>query len=84
MVLPKVAVGRGSQYRINRITVETGSQYLSGVVDGQGCAGRGFVLGPGTIKVGAGSRYLSRAAEGSNYLSSPAEEAHYLSRIVGV
>ena len=67
---------------INRITVGAGSHYLSRVVEGQGCAGRG--LTPGTIKVGSGSHYLSRAAEGSHYLSKSAEESHYLSRVVGL
>ena len=57
-VLLKVVVGTGSQYMINRITVGIGSLYLSRVVVGQGCAGRG--LTPGVFTVGIGSRYLSR------------------------
>ena len=77
-----MAVGRGSQYRINTITVGTESHDLSRVVEGQGCAGRGVT--PGTITVGTGSHYLSRAAEGSHYLSRAAEGSHYLSRTVGV
>ena len=57
-VLPKVVVGTGSQYMINRITVGIGSHYLRRVVEEQGRAGRGPT--PGTITVGTGSHYLRR------------------------
>ena len=75
-------MGEDHSIGLIRFTVGTESHDLSRVVEGQGCAGRGVT--PGTITVGTGSHYLSRAAEGSHYLSRAAEGSHYLSRTVGV